>query len=398
MKTHMLYKVLVAALACWLTAPSNELVACTVPVFRYALERWPADDYQVTIYHRGPLSKEDKTIVDWLKGRALDERLPANLTVRTVDVSSLQAADRAHSPKLPEDMPSIAVEYPAAGPKAGVIWSRRLSREAAQALVDSPARRKMAKGILAGDSVVWVLVESGNKEKDETARNVLEAQLRRLEPTLKLPQIVSYSGLPDTDAADRPRPGIPLRLSFSLVRVSRDDPAEKILLQMLLRSESDLHKYAGQPMAFPVFGRGRVLYALVGRGINKANVEEACVFLTSPCSCQVKEQNPGVDLLMSANWDDARTGFDYEEPELPLLSGVAPSGAPEDRQSNAVDMTDAGGGVAPAGKRREDAPDDTSAAIAGVAVSVIVVLACLLGLAVVGSGVVLWRRSRLGRT
>lgn len=326
MKTHTLHKVLVAALACWLTASSNELVACTVPVFRYALERWPADNYQVTIYHRGPLSKEDKAIVDWLKGRALDERLPANLTVRTVDVSSLQAGDRARSRKLPEDMPSIAVEYPAAGPRAGVIWSGRLSREAARALVDSPARRKMAEGILAGDCVVWVLVESGDKEKDETARNVLEAQLRRLEPTLKLPQIVSYSGLPDTDAADRPRPGIPLRLSFSLVRVSRDDPAEEILLQMLLRSESDLHKYAGRPMAFPVFGRGRVLYALVGRGIDKANVEKACVFLTGPCSCQVKEQNPGTDLLLAANWTTAASPGSAPQP--PILTGLPQPSAP----------------------------------------------------------------------
>lgn len=328
MKTHTLHKVLVAALACWLTASSNELVACTVPVFRYALERWPADNYQVTIYHRGPLSKEDKAIVDWLKGRALDERLPANLTVRTVDVSSLQAGDRARSRKLPEDMPSIAVEYPAAGPRAGVIWSGRLSREAARALVDSPARRKMAEGILAGDCVVWVLVESGDKEKDETARNVLEAQLRRLEPTLKLPQIVSYSGLPDTDAADRPRPGIPLRLSFSLVRVSRDDPAEEILLQMLLRSESDLHKYAGRPMAFPVFGRGRVLYALVGRGIDKANVEKACVFLTGPCSCQVKEQNPGTDLLLAANWTTAASPGSVPAPQPPILTGLPQTSAP----------------------------------------------------------------------
>lgn len=328
MKTHMSHKVLAAALVCWLTAPSNELVACTVPVFRYALERWSADDYQVTIYHRSPLSKGDKTIVDWLENRALDERIPANLTVRTVDVSSLQAEDRARPRKLPEDMPSIAVEYPAAGPKAGVIWSGRLSREAAQALVDSPARRKMADRILAGDCVVWVLVESGNKEKDETARSVLDAQLRRLETTLKLPQTVSYSGLPDTDAADRPRPDIPLRLSFSLVCVSRDDPAEEILLQMLLRGESDLDKYARQPIAFPVFGRGRALYSLVGRGINKANVEEASHYLTGACSCQIKAENPGWDMLLAANWTTAASPGSAPAPQPPILTGLPQPSAP----------------------------------------------------------------------
>ena len=63
-----------------------------------------------------------------------------------------------------------------------------------------------------------------------------------------------------------------------LLRVRRDDPAEALLVWMLLGSESDL---AGQnePIAFPVFGRGRVLYALVGDGITADNVRTAGAFL-----------------------------------------------------------------------------------------------------------------------
>ena len=30
--------------------------ACSVPVFRYALERWQADPYEVFVFHRGPLT------------------------------------------------------------------------------------------------------------------------------------------------------------------------------------------------------------------------------------------------------------------------------------------------------------------------------------------------------
>ena len=45
-----------------------------------------------------------------------------------------------------------------------------------------------------------------------------------------------------------------------------------VLLQMLLNTEDDL-KTMKEPMAIPVFGRGRALYALVGKGINEETIE-----------------------------------------------------------------------------------------------------------------------------
>ena len=89
----------------------------------------------------------------------------------------------------------------------------------------------------------------------------------------------------------------------------------------MLASEPDLRELAG-PQAFPVFGRGRVLYALVNRGINKDNIAEGCAFLVGGCSCVVKAENPGTDLLMSVNWEGALAGQSAAEPELPPLTGV----------------------------------------------------------------------------
>ena len=34
--------------------------ACQVPVFRYALERWQADDYHAVFIHQGALTKSKK--------------------------------------------------------------------------------------------------------------------------------------------------------------------------------------------------------------------------------------------------------------------------------------------------------------------------------------------------
>ncbi|MDE2714511.1 MAG: hypothetical protein OSB74_09135, partial [Verrucomicrobiota bacterium] len=73
--------------------------------------------------------------------------------------------------------------------------------------------------------------------------------------------------------------------------------------ETLLNSEDDLKELQHEPMAFPVFGRGRALNALVGKGINADMIDEASAFLSGPCSCQVKRQNPGFDLLTSVNWD-----------------------------------------------------------------------------------------------
>jgi hypothetical protein len=102
-----------------------------------------------------------------------------------------------------------------------------------------------------------------------------------------------------------------------------NDKTEKVLLSTLMNSEKDLHDYAGQPMAFPVFGRGRALYALVGKGIERRNLEDAALFLAGPCACEIKRQNPGVDLLIAARWEAGDVPL-IAEIELPPLTGVIP--------------------------------------------------------------------------
>jgi len=74
-------------------------------------------------------------------------------------------------------------------------------------------------------------------------------------------------------------------------------------VQMLLRSEPDLIDRT-DPMIFPVFGRGRALLPLIGAGITADNIHSSASFLVGACSCEVKELNPGFDLLLAADWDE----------------------------------------------------------------------------------------------
>jgi hypothetical protein len=61
---------------------STTVLACTVPVFRYALERWPPDDYLLTVFHRGPLSSEDKETTE-----RLQTAFSGNIVVETIDLT-----------------------------------------------------------------------------------------------------------------------------------------------------------------------------------------------------------------------------------------------------------------------------------------------------------------------
>ncbi len=117
-----------------------------------------------------------------------------------------------------------------------------------------------------------------------------------------------------------------LKVQFSVLRLSRTDANEGPFVEMLLDSEEGLRdkEFEGQPMAFPIFGRGRSLYAVIGAGIQRDVILDACRFLVGPCSCQVKEQNPGVDLLMAVDWERVVTKQIAIDESLPPLPVIAP--------------------------------------------------------------------------
>src|SRR5439155_15164278 len=153
------------------------------------------------------------------------------------------------------------------------VWAGPLKAETINALLDSPARRKIAEGLLRGDSAVWVLLECGDAMLDEAAVDVLSAALKELEQQLPLP-----APAPGDTPSQSP---LPLRVAFSLVRVTRNDPAEALFVNLLLHGEP---LSASKPVAFPVFGHGRALAPLAGRHLDEASIEQACVLLVGGCS------------------------------------------------------------------------------------------------------------------
>ena len=299
--------------------------ACSVPVFRYALERWQPDTFQALVLHRGSLSAEQKKLIDTFDRSEGKNR--ANVELVTVDL------DAAPPPELlsllekqkETELPRILLMPPPFTGSATPLWSGALADKTSladfNAQVDSPVRRETVKRLLAGDSAVWICLESGNKEADDKAFNLLDTQLAKLGKELKLPE-QTPEDLEDPDSQVRFEK-LPVRIAFSTIRISRDNSQEKGLIDQLMKTEDDLLEESGKPMVFPVFGRGRALWAYIGAGINEENIAEAAQFLIGPCSCQIKRQNPGSDLLLTADWEGSLEGLiETKDVELPPLSGL----------------------------------------------------------------------------
>ncbi|MBD3243973.1 MAG: hypothetical protein GF331_25495 [Chitinivibrionales bacterium] len=299
------------------SAPLTSAFACSVPVFRYALERWHPDPYEAVVFHRG-LSPADSARLTRLHA-AGGRQSSTNLVVRTSDVTDTTVEDqrRTWAARRIDSLPLVVLYAPHARRNAQPVWSAPLTDEAISALLDSPIRREIARRILGGETAIFVLVPSGDRAQDRAVMDTLRASLSALEKKLELPK-------PVYDASYfEPSKGVPLKITFSTLVVSPHEPSEQVLLHMLFGQSFDPDSLRG-PTVYPVFGRGRVLIQLHADQITARNINEICRFLTGPCACTVKQANPGNDMLFTAQWDAElrRSPSDQSEP-MPPLTGLS---------------------------------------------------------------------------
>lgn len=254
---------------------ASEAECCTIPVFRFALDRWEADKFHLVL----PAEVAQDTAVQDLL-RPLRANGKANLDITTAREGDLKSAvlrsSRADGREL---------------------WAGELNAVSLSALLDSTARQHLLRQILAGDSVIWVIADSGSAA-DAAAVARIEKRLRFLAQVASLP--VQDPHDPDS----RLGPGPPLRLKFSTLRLRLDDPAERLLLSMLAGPRKDLDP-SHSSFAAAVFGRGRVLGAWPLSLLDDAALEDACMFLVGRCGCRLKNESPGWDILLNVDWEKA---------------------------------------------------------------------------------------------
>jgi hypothetical protein len=305
-------------LAAVLLASFGTGVVCNVPVFRYALERWPSELYEALVFHRGPLDAEGEKVLKELR------ESEANLAVERIDLAGKldPAVEKIWKGLGDPSLPCLAIRYPRTEPEVPVAWKGPLTSESVVQVSGSPARRELVRRIVSGDSAVWLFLESGDEKKDDAAAGFLRDELGKLEKELKLPK---------TAEEDPPLLSpVPLKLAFSVLRVSRTDPAEKAFVSVLLNSDPELAA-AKEPVAFPIFGRARAVWPLTGKTFTAEYFGEVGAYITGACSCEAKQLNPGLDLLVAADWEKALLTPPIQPLEMPkpvIAPGPAAPPAP----------------------------------------------------------------------
>jgi hypothetical protein len=337
--------------------------ACSVPVYRYALERWDSDPYVIEVLANGPMEGDANEAAALLRSYSDSRESYANIWVRWVDLAAgeKEPINKVEPNELAAGDAEMRVYLPVATRRKVQLWSGEFTKANVKKVIDSPLRSKIGDGLIRGDSAVWIFLAGGDKTKDTKARNLLIEELKKMEKLLTSPEAVVDTNSDFKPPVDWSAEEYIAPVTFSVVDMLRGGgEGDDFLLEMLMVTEPDLkdEKYAAEPMAIPVFGRGRALYTLVGPGINERNIAEACAFLTGPCSCQVKYLNPGTDLLMNANWYQIFEGVDVKELDAPPLAGIM---IPEEIVEEAVEADPVKAAIAEATEAVEAAPEVAAA-------------------------------------
>ncbi len=307
-------------IALMLVLLATSAYACNIPVFRYALERWKADICELLVFHDGPLDDKAKLLVDSLMKQSTSGGGFANVKVQAIDVRTADAQSLAVWKGLneTEQKPTPYATVRAAHARGPITaWHGKLDEVTGQVL-QSPLRKRLAERLLNGDSIVWVLLKSPDEERNESVRKMIKAQSAELATKLVLPDGI---GLPGSELHSE----VPLFLKFTLLELDRDDAQEQFLVKVFGGFQSQAYAEK-QPLVIPVFGRGRALEVIPADQLDAKLFEELTLFLCGACSCQVKESNPGFDLLLTADWNTELFGENGPLPPPPKT--IADQGQP----------------------------------------------------------------------
>jgi hypothetical protein len=285
-------------------ALASTAYACNIPVFRYALERWQPGSCELIVFHDAPLSTEGETFVRALESAALENKGSTNAKIVRSNIELAKQDSyqpvletlRKSQPPQTIKLPYVVVRTNLGRGRTINNWHGSLNAARSANLLQSPARKEISRRLLRGDSIVWLLLRSSDKKKSDAARDLLKQNFEALQKKVQLPEGI---GLPGSELHSE----VPLLVKFSLLEIDPGDPKEQYLVKLLTGFE---------PKA--VFGRARALEVIPARDLTDRLIEEMTLFLSGACSCQVKEQNPGFDLLMTEDWDTQLFGEDGIRP------------------------------------------------------------------------------------
>jgi hypothetical protein len=276
--------------------------ACDTPVYRYAMYRWLPAPYEVYCFHQSEIDDVAKAVKADIEAVSEAEDSRANVVFLPVDLEKdpdLKTVPpdvkQAWEANPEQDLPSYLISSP-----FGIhLYSGKLTKKQLPALISSPAREEMANQLEQGRAGVFVFLPGASQEANQKAENVIQGVV----DDVKSGKVQLYVSPALAYAAEDEDNAVP-QTEVGFVKIDRSDKAEEWFIRCLLTLEPDL-KDTEEPILFTVYGRGRALFSCLGEGIHRDNLLQDIEFITGACSCTVKEQNPGVDLLVKYDWEAA---------------------------------------------------------------------------------------------
>ncbi|MCC6509982.1 MAG: hypothetical protein IT423_12820 [Pirellulaceae bacterium] len=274
--------------------------ACNIPVFRYALERWQPDACEVIVLHDEALSDAHAKMLEELEAAARSSQRSANIVVQRSRIGQDKNVRNRELWLTLKDSPDVKLPYvvvrTSVNDKQAVHgWHGKLDQFKPAQLLDSPARRELTQRLLKGDSVVWIVLKSRNQQRNAQVKQLLDRELKQLGRTMQFPEGL---GLPGSELYAE----LPLLMQFTVLEIDPQDEAEQFLIGLFRGFHPDAVA-ADEPLIVPVFGRGRALEVLPADSLDAGTIGDLTRYLCGACSCQVKERNPGFDLLLQAPWE-----------------------------------------------------------------------------------------------
>lgn len=284
-------------------------VPCDTPVYRYAMYRWDPADYELFFFHKtadqvADVAQLKSTIDQW----SISNECSTNLSLTTVDLTN-QSAMSVLPPEIFDCFHAGGKDsgFVLTGPKRHCLFVDALSVEQLSSWMQSLSVDVCEK--LADQSIcVFVIAADENADPGLVGQTIeqLETKLANFKADWASEKVRLSNSSHSIGTLD-------LDSSFAIEKRSSKlgqfqwyvvDDSDSPWFRWSLETAREDSQTPGV-WIYPVFGRGRALPPVTAEQLTDQWLKEQLEFLTSACACTVKEQNPGVDLLLQYDWDSA---------------------------------------------------------------------------------------------
>ncbi len=242
---------------------------CTTKVSEWTMLNFAPASYEFVYFTNGKL--DNQTIQKHEKIQQLIKDVNLNFSIIDINHFKNRNEKMMFEMAQKETKPIYALYY------KNQLFSQFNSTDELLSLLESPMLAGIADEIKGGKLCVLLYLKKGNDNENNHGVDVLNKYL-------------STSILKDI---------------IPVLTLNPDNLKERMFIKILLNVESDL-AYIKEPMLFGIFGRFRILEPLVGKGITGENINYLVQFLSADCSCIIKSQMPGIDMLYFNKWKDVK--------------------------------------------------------------------------------------------